>query len=568
MDHRGAALNIAVVTPPDPQPRVRPGTDPNRIGAVRLIALAAVPTVFVLGLYLWPVITLAGRGLAHAEAWEVFGRPRVRGVIWFTLWQALASTAATMVVGLGPAYVISRYQFPGRQLLISLITATFVLPTVVMGAAITALGIPRGVGAILGAHVLFNIAVILRVVGPFWQQVPHDLSHAARTLGASPRRVFWHVTLPILAPALWASAAVVFALTFTSFGVVRVLGTPARSTVEVEIWRRATQLGDLGGAVVLSVVQLGAMILLVAGAGLLQRRSGLSLRLDLRGAPERPRSPRQWLLVGAVVTSTTAAMLLPLGAMMLRSVRDREGFTLSAWRTLGQREIRPGVTLGVDPMASIIASLQTAAAATALALLIGGLAAVAIMAARGRAGWLDLGLMLPLGTSAVTIGLGMVITFSRPPVDWRSTWWLLVLGHSVVAVPFVVRTMLPVLRAIPPGLTEAALTLGASPTRAWWSVVVAQAWRPLSASAGVVAAISLGEFGASSMLSRSGAPTMPLAIDGLLARTGTLLQGQAFALATILTVMTVTVVFIVDRLTRPPAATNSSASPFSSPGAR
>lgn len=529
-------------------------TQPNRISTGVLIVLAAAPTVFILGLYMWPVLTLAGRGLAQADAWEVLRRPRVRGVIWFTLWQSLASTVLTVLVGLLPAYVISHYRFPGRRLLISLITATFVLPTVVMGAAVTALGIPRGVGAIVLAHVLFNIAVIVRVVGPFWQQIPRDVSHAARTLGAPPHRVWWHVTLPLLAPALWASAAVVFALTFTSFGVVRVLGTPARSTVEVEIWRRATQLGDLGGAVVLSIVQLGVMILLVAGAGLLQRRSGLSLRLDIRGAPERPRGRGQRLLVGIVVTATTLAMLMPLSAMVLRSVRDREGFTLSAWRTLGQREIRPGVTLGIDPMASISASLHTAAAATALALLIGGLAAVAIVAARGRAGWLDLGLMLPLGTSAVTIGLGMVITFARPPVDWRSTWWLLVLGHSVVAVPFVVRTMLPVLRAIPPGLTEAALTLGASPTRAWWSVVVAQAWRPLGASAGVVAAISLGEFGASSMLSRSGAPTMPLAIDGLLGRTGTLLQGQAFALATILTVLTVTVVLVVDRLTRPPAA--------------
>lgn len=544
----------------------------NRISTGVLIALAAVPTVFILGLYLWPLITLAERGLAQADAWEVLRRPRVRSVIWFTLWQSVASTVLTVLVGLGPAYVISRYQFPGRQLLIGLITATFVLPTVVMGAAVTALGMPRGVGAILLAHVLFNIAVILRVVGPLWQQIPRDLSHAARTLGAPPWRVFWHVTLPLLAPALWASAAVVFALTFTSFGVVRVLGTPARSTIEVEIWRRATQLGDLGGAVVLSVVQLGVMLLIVAGAGRVQRRSGLSLRLDFEGAPERPYGPGQRLIVSVVGAATALAMLMPVGAMVLRSVRDREGFTLSAWRTLGQREIRPGVTLGIDPMASIIASVQTAAAATALALLIGGLAAVAIMAARGRAGWLDLGLMLPLGTSAVTIGLGMVITFSRPPVDWRSTWWLLVLGHSVVAVPFVVRTMLPVLRAIPAGLTEAALTLGASPTRAWWSVVVGQAWRPLGASAGVVAAISLGEFGASSMLSRSGAPTVPLAIDALLGRTGTLLQGQAFALATILTVMTVTVVLIADRLTRPPATTNSSdsssAGSLSSPSAR
>jgi len=531
----------------------RPGvalSHTNRLPAWLIGALALVPVIFIAGLYLWPVITLTGRGLSVADPFAVLSLPRIHQVIWFSTWQAVVSTVATLVIGLGPAHVIARYQFPGRRLLIGVVTATFVLPTVVMGAAITAIGLPRGLTAILIAHVVFNLAVVIRVTGPLWQQIPRDLSAAASTLGASPLRVFWHISLPLLRPALWASAAIIFLLTFTSFGVIRVLGTPERSTIEVEIWRRATQLGDLPGAVVLSLLQLTVMLALVAGSVIVQRRSGLSLRLDTGTAPDRPDTARRRILVATMAGGTALTVGVPLMAMVARSMRNRDGFTLAAWRNLGVQEIRPGITLGVDPLASVLASVQTAAWATAIALVIGGLASVVIAAATGRGTWLDLGLMLPLGTSAVTIGLGMVLTFSRSPVDWRNRWWLLVLGHAVVAVPFVVRTTVPILRSIPQGLIDAASTLGATPIGAWWHVVVAQLWRPLGASAGVVAAISLGEFGASSLLSRSGTQTMPLVIESLLGRTGTLLQAQAFALASVLAGITVVIVLIIDRVSQ------------------
>jgi thiamine transport system permease protein len=140
----------------------------------------------------------------------------------------------------------------------------------------------------------------------------------------------------------------------------------------------------------------------------------------------------------------------------------------------------------------------------------------------------------------------VLITFDAPPVDWRASWWIVPIGQALVAVPFVVRTVLPVLRGIDPRLHEAAATLGASPTRAWREVTWAHLRRPAVAAAGLAAAISLGEFGATSFLSRSGTPTMPVAIGGLLGRTGALLQAQGYALATILAATTVLVVVVLD----------------------
>ena len=156
--------------------------------------------------------------------------------------------------------------------------------------------------------------------------------------------------------------------------------------------------------------------------------------------------------------------------------------------------------------------------------------------------------MLPLGTSAVTIGLGMLITFDAPPADWRASWWLVPVGHALVAVPFVVRTCVGVLRSVDPAMTAAAATLGASPTRAWRATVVPYLWRPLGVGAALAAAISLGEFGATSFLSRSGGETLPIAIEQLVGRTGTTLQAQGYALATMLALTTIVLVVVVEQM--------------------
>jgi thiamine transport system permease protein len=233
-------------------------------------------------------------------------------------------------------------------------------------------------------------------------------------------------------------------------------------------------------------------------------------------------------------------------ALIERSFRVDGQHTLAAWRSLDGAEIRPGLSLGVDPIDAMRRSATTAIWATLLAVAIGTAAVIAIDALEHRGRWLDTGLMLPLGTSAVTIGFGMLITFDTAPVDWRAEWWLVPVGHALVAVPFVVRAALGVLRSVSPDLRNAAATLGASPLRAWRATTLPFIRRPLVVGAGLAAAISLGEFGATSFLSRSGADTMPLAIDRLLGRTGGVFQAQAFALATILAVATMVIVVLVD----------------------
>jgi thiamine transport system permease protein len=529
--------------------RIRASRTPVQLSTRVVVALGAVPVAFLGVFYAWPFVGLLVRGLAPSTVVETLGRASTWEIAWFTLWQAVASTVLTIALGLAPAYVLARFTFPGRRLLSGLLVSAFVLPTVVMGAAVLALlpaGAERGVPAILAAHVLFNLAVVTRTVGAVWSHLPADLEGAAATLGATPWRAFREVTLPLLRPAILAAASIIFVFTFTSYGVIRVLGDVGTSTIEVEIWRRATQLGDIGTAATLAVLQLAAIGAAVAWASRQQRRHSraLALRPTIRRVPPRPGRQRRFVTAVAILTS--AAVLAPLVALVERSLRAGSGYSLAAWRNLGRAEVRPGIRVGVDPLEATITSLRTTVVATAIALTVGALAALAITAARRHGRLLDTGLMLPIATSAVTIGFGILITFDVPPVDWRASWWLVPIGQALVAIPFVVRTVLPVLRGIDPRLHEAAATLGASPVRAWREVTVTHLRRPLVASAGLAAAISLGEFGATSFLSRTGSETMPVAIERLLGRTGRLVQAQGYALATLLAAATVAIVLALD----------------------
>jgi thiamine transport system permease protein len=162
--------------------------------------------------------------------------------------------------------------------------------------------------------------------------------------------------------------------------------------------------------------------------------------------------------------------------------------------------------------------------------------------------WFDAALMLPLGTSAVTVGFGFLIALDHPPFDLRDSWWLVPLAQATVAVPFVIRTLVPVLRSIDGELKAAASVLGASPARAFREVDLPIVFRAVLVSAGVAFAVSLGEFGATVFLARTAHPTVPIAIYRFLGAPGPLNLGQAMALSTLLMFVTGAVVLLIDRV--------------------
>ncbi|MEU5773657.1 iron ABC transporter permease [Streptomyces venezuelae] len=545
------------------KPRPRAG---SRRGSAARLGLMAVPVAFFALFFAYPVTVIVARGLHIDGVWrfgritDVLGQSDIRHVLWFTTWQALASTALTLLIALPGAYVFARFDFPGKRVLRAVVTVPFVLPTVVVGTAFLAL-IGRGglfdelwgvrldttVWAILLAHVFFNYAVVVRTVGGLWSQLDPRQEEAARMLGASRWKAWRTVTLPALSPAVAAAALMVFLFTFTSFGVVQILGGPAYSTLEVEIYRQTAQLLDLPTAAVLTLVQFAAVGLILAIHAWTVRRRESALKLvDASAAARRPRGAGQWTLLGFVMATVVLLILLPLGVLVQRSFDGPEGFGFAYYKELTSAD---GGAFLVPPIEAIGNSLQYAVVATAIAVLIGGLAAAALTRRAGRlVRGFDALLMLPLGVSAVTVGFGFLITLDKPPLDLRSSWILVPLAQALVGVPFVVRTMLPVLRAVDGRLREAAAVLGASPLRAWREVDLPMVWRALLIAAGFAFAVSLGEFGATVFIARPDNPTLPVAVARLLGRAGDLNYGQAMALSTILMVVCAVSLLLLERV--------------------
>ena len=524
------------------------------------IAVIAVPLAFLAVFFAYPVLAIVGRGLA--PHWSVDLDPlgdvvrdaALRHIAWFTVWQATLSTVLTLAVGLPGAYVLARCEFPGRTVVRALVTVPFVLPTVVVGSAFVALlgdsgplsglGLDQTLGAILIAHVFFNYSVVVRTVGSLWSHLDPQQEEAARMLGASRLRVFREVTLPALRPAIAAASAVVFLFTFTSFGVILILGGPGTATLETEIYRQTAQFLNLPLAAALTVVQLVAIVLLLVLTSWIEGRQRVTL--SLRAAAEtarRPRTPGARAFVGGNLLLMALLLGVPLAVLVVRSFDTPSGLGLDFYRALG--EVRAGSTLFVEPVHAIANSLKFAVVATVIAVVVGGCAAFALASSRRRG--LDALVSLPLGVSAVTVGFGFLIALDHPPVDLRGSWWLVPIAQALVAVPFVVRVMTPVLRAIDPRLRDAAATLGASPARVWREVDLPIVRRAALVAAGFAFAISLGEFGATVFIVRPDQPTLPVLVYRLLGQPGPLNFGGAMAASVILMALTAVAILGIER---------------------
>ncbi len=533
----------------------------DRSAPTRAATLAALtPPVVVLGLFFaWPLVAIARRGLAWSALSRVLGAPVIWRVAWFTWWQAAASTVLTLAAAAPITYALSRFSFRGRHAVLALVGVPFVLPTVVVAVAFQATLPARwqqSVTAILLAHVFFNIAVVVRTVVPAWQQLDGRYEDAGRTLGASRWRATRTIAGPLLRGPALAAAAIVFLFSFTSFGVIKLLGGPRHATLEVELYRRAVQQVDVGAACALGVVQLLAVVAVLRLWARAERRRTPPAAIGVTQIPDATRRGERWF-VGAAVGVTLALLALPMARLVGRSLTvGGHGYSMRWYRTLSSSGA--GTTRAVRPFSAFRTSFTTALWATFIAVVVGGCAAVALSSLRRRAPdgrsrasrLADVGLMLPLGTSAVTIGLGLFVAFGSPPLDLRGSAVMIPLAHALVGIPFVVRAVAPSIASIDPRLRDAAATLGSSRWRSFLTIDVPLARRTLVAGAGMAFAVSLGEFGATSFLARRAGRTVPLVIADLLGRPGASSVGQAEALAVLLALASGVSFVVADSLSR------------------
>ncbi|CAM3318700.1 iron ABC transporter permease [Nocardioides dubius] len=531
-----------------------------------LVALAAGP-VLVLGVFfVLPVSGMLGLGLWPdgrldlEPAWEAITRERTARVAWFTLGAAASATVITLLLGIPAAYALYRLAIPGRRMLRAILLVPFVLPTVVVGVAFDSLlaadgplgflGWSDGPPAIITAMVFFNLAVVVRTVGSAWESLDPRPGEAAAALGARGWQAFWVATFPALRGSIVSAASVVFLFCATAFGVVLVLGGMRYATLETEIYLLTVNLFDLQAAAALCLLQFVMVLGLLAVAHRARRGAVAVQRVTARPRPVRVSD------LPALLTTLLGVVLVavPVLALVLTSLRDDGTWSLANYRRLG-RSGDPDLPVSVTE--ALANSLRIALDATWMALLVGLLVAIVVTrrsyspAERRVRGLLDGFFMLPLGISAVTLGFGFLVTLDEPPLDLRDSPLLVPIAQALVALPLVVRILIPVLAGIDDRQRQAAASLGASPLRATLTVDLAVVSKPLLAAAGMVFAVSLGEFGATSFLSRADHPTLPVLIFRLLGTPGEHHYAMAVAASVLLAATTATVMLITERLRVP-----------------
>ncbi len=489
----------------------------------------------------------------------------------FTLYQATLSTILTFILGIPSAVLFSRFNFRGKSILRALTAVPFMLPTVVVAAAFNSLIGSRGLFSflfplssnfttsptfyfllILTAHVFYNTTIIIRIVGNALSRLDPKLEQSARVLGADSFQAWRRIILPLLRPSLLAAALLVFMFDFTSFGVILLLGGSNFSTLEVEIYIRALKLPNLNLAALLSVIQLAFTLIF----SVLYTRiiSQVNTQTAPRFSAAKPaKTIKEKIFVVSLCLLLSAFFLLPLLSLPIRSLTRLEadrgqrgevqyGFTTDYYKELFIN--RRGSLFYVPPIQAAANSLGYAGVTVLLSLALGYPAAYALAKPTRLERFLDPFIMLPLGASAVMLGLGFILSFGRA----LASPFFVPIAHSLIALPFVIRTLQPALASIPERLRQAASMLGASPFRVWQTVDFPILSRATLSAATFAFTVSLGEFGATLLITRPEYPTIPIAIQRFLSQPGGLNYGQAMAMATVLMLLTTLAILIIEKL--------------------
>ena len=526
-----------------------------------------VATVFVEAVVVDGAITAAPVvGVLTSEFYlvEIFG---------FTAYQALLSTVASVALGLPGAWILARFEFPGRGVVRSLTILPFVMPSIMvaigfvatfgrngtLNAVLRAVGLPTvellfTLPAIVVAHAFYNAPLVARVTTAAWESVDASAVETARSLGASPTRAFYDVVVPQLLPAVAIGATLTFVFTFASFPIVLALGGFQLATVEVFIFSRIRNLAYSEAAAlaaVETVISLGLTYLYLRYEG---RQRG-----DGQGADTQPRRsvwPASWtpgaVGVRAIVAGygvvVLAVFVVPIASMVLTSVTDGGGLTLDHYRFLLERQ-RTGASYQVRPLPAVWNSLVFGAGTLLVAVPMGVvLAVLTTRSFRGRAA-IDALTMAPLAVSGIVVGLGLLrgLVFGVEVLGTRlqvTGAIAIVAAHAVGAYPFVTRSVAPLLGNLDPRLVESARSLGATRVRALVDVELPLVAAGVVAGAAFAFAISIGEFDSTVVLAEGSASyTMPVAVERYLGRR----LGPATAMGCLLLAVTSLSFVVIDR---------------------
>ncbi|ASJ06486.1 ABC transporter permease [Thermococcus pacificus] len=535
-----------------------------RIRPTQLVLL--IPLAFLMVFFYIPLVSIIYMGL-----WDngptlryissVLANDYHRRVILFTVGQAIASTLLTLAFGLPGAYIFAKYDFPGKRAVKAVLTVPFVMPSVmvalgyillfgkngfVTGLIGRDLGILYSWKGILLAHAFYNFPIVIRMVSSLWQRINPHYEEAAMALGARGWKLFWRVTLPMLSPAIFASAMLTFVFCFLSFSIPLIIGGYQYATIEVDIFTSIMTLLDFKTGSALAIIQITLSVVFMYIY--LRSLDAYAKREEQRVFRKPvPFTKRDWLSLRGLAIAVYSFIVFifivsPLLAVIYDSLHFNGQWSLEWYRRVFSAEYNP--MFGATTLGAVRNSLTFGLATVFLSVLVALPIAYALHRWNFRGKRLfDVLAMLPLASSAITLGLGYIRVFHATPLYY--TMWIVIAAHTVIAYPFVLRAVSTSLKKIRPNLFEAALSLGAREWKAFLKVELPLAIGGVIVGAIFAFAMSIAELGATYMLAKPEYTTMAVAIYKFL---GARQFGSASALSVLLMAISTLSFLVIERI--------------------
>ncbi|MHA1398368.1 MAG: ABC transporter permease [Candidatus Heimdallarchaeaceae archaeon] len=475
--------------------------------------------------------------------------------ISFTFIQALVSTSICLIVGLPTSYLFSKYSFKGRSLLINLLTIPFVLPPIVvlLGFIITygeggwfnrlwmnitnsqesifhIFGTATG---IIIAHIFYNLSVVIRMTIPAWESVDSDQMEVSKTLGAGKWKVFWRIIFPQIINYIISSALLVFIYTFNSFAIVLFLGESKFQTLEVRIYKLMNDSLKIPLGSALAILQLVINTIVIVSYLYFEKKTRQMARGKERGLEKKKITlfkgtwKNRLTFIGISLYFGLIALFsfAPIIAVIIQSfIPHSQGFSpFWGYKELLSTENFP--LLNNSPLRLLGNTLFFASVVTIITLFLSMLIVFILRnkfqrLKKYKSSFFDnlvsYLIILPMGTSAITLALGIFLNFKDTVIFNEAVWIFIILAHVLISVPFATRSILSAYNRIDVELLNIASTLGANRFRIFRKIEL-----PLILKSFVVGgifsfAISLGEFGATNFLVRGKFGTLSIGISKLL----------------------------------------------------
>lgn len=492
-----------------------------RLGTVFLIVIFALFFFFPLG-------NLAVRAIAQLDGSGAAARGGILGVLQFTVLQAGLSSVLSILVALPGAYALSHFTFRFRRFFYSLSLVPFVLPSVIVVICIISFYGRSGVinrlfgtefnliynfGGILIAHLFYNYAIALRIVGDGWYRISEGYGELARSLGDTRIRAFFRTTLPLLAPSIASAFVLIFVYCFMSFGIVLVFGGVRFMTLEVRIYQELYQRLNFARGSLFALVQLSISVLFLVLSGVVQKKQSARRTENRTLRLLKDEKPMTRFAVTAYWAAAAVFLFGPLCAMIIRSTAGASPFAAytGLFGSGGSRDASGLIRSSVP--AVIWRSILLAFLSGTAAFAVGFVAALSAGKARSREDTLVFSIVqIPLGMTVVGLAAGLRMAYGDfiPPVV------LVLVGQFFLALPMVYRIARTVTRDLHPQLVAVAQNLGAGRFYAFRTVTLPVLKRGIINAYAFSIALAFADFTVVLVVGRGEIVTFPVAIFRLI----------------------------------------------------